>query len=61
MIKNYSIRFNTFKDSEFSKYLWYKSCHCPGDCSDKNKRLKKFEKWYKIPKRAWKLYWKLHD
>lgn len=32
----------------------------PGNAFDKKKGVKRFDKWYKLPKTAYKLYWRFH-
>ena len=35
------------------------SASVPGNLSDTKTGFMKFDKWYKLPKTAWKLYWRM--
>jgi hypothetical protein len=46
------------KDRIVDKFVHISSC-VPGNILDSRKGFKRFDKWYKLPRSAHKLYWRM--
>ena len=47
------------KDRIVDNYI-HLSAQVPGNLTDPKKGFKRFDRWYKLPDTAWKLYWRTH-
>lgn len=45
--------------SAHEKIRWSHTVQVPGNIGDKKRGFKRFDRWYKLPRAAHRLYWRL--